>query len=80
MAESLPTRRIGCERRGSVAPLDASGRFLRRLLPSCPAFGEEVDVRIWVAWGGGAARRWAGEIRIDRAQSPTPGGQLYPGI
>jgi hypothetical protein len=37
---------------------------------SCsPASSEDVDVRLWVAWGGGAARRWAGEIRVDRAQS-----------
>ena len=43
--------------------------FCAALLPSCLALGEEVDVRIWVAWGGGIARRWAGEIRIDRAQS-----------
>jgi hypothetical protein len=38
-------------------------------LTGSPALSEEVDVRIWVAWGGGAARRWSGEIRVDRAQT-----------
>jgi len=30
-----------------------------------PAHGQDLDVRIWVAWGGGAARRWSGEIRVE---------------
>ncbi len=64
-AAPLPTRRTDCERRG------LGSRWLRALLFCAgwlfvvPAHGEDVDVRIWVAWGGGAARRWAGEIRVE---------------
>lgn len=40
------------------------------LLLALPAQGQDLDVRVWVAWGGGAARRWSGEIRVenDRTQ------------
>ncbi len=68
MAGFLPTRRSGGERRGK------SARWMRALVfcalgLGSPVRAEDVDVRIWVAWGGGAARRWAGEIRIDQPQA-----------
>jgi hypothetical protein len=44
--------------------------FCAALVPWYSALGEDVDLRVWVAWGGGAARRWSGEIRIDHAQTP----------
>jgi len=69
MAERLPTRRIGCERRGWWARWMRAVVFCAAVLPWCGARGEDVDVRLWVAWGGGAARRWSGEIRIDHAQT-----------
>lgn len=53
---------------------------IQRLIPSCallwllalmvcrPAFGEPIELQLWIAWGGGAARTWQGEIRIENAE------------
>jgi hypothetical protein len=32
---------------------------------------EEVDLGLWVAWGGGAARQWTGEIRVETERGPA---------
>lgn len=70
MAERLPTRRLASERRGWWIRWARALALCAALLPCALAAGEELDLRIWVAWGGGAARRWSGEIRIDHAQTP----------
>ena len=70
MAERLPTRSLAHERRGWWTRWSRAVAFCAALLSCSAARGEELDLRLWVAWGGGAARRWSGEIRIDQAQTP----------
>jgi hypothetical protein len=38
------------------------------------ARGEDVDIRVRIAWGGGAARAWQGTIRVSQGtlSDPTP--------
>ena len=69
MAERLPIRSIGCERRGLGSRWSRAVLLCAGLLFGLPAHGQDLDVRIWVAWGGGAARRWSGEIRVENGQT-----------
>lgn len=65
MAERLPTRRIGYKRRRLGSRGTRTVLLCAGLLFGMPACGEDLDLRVWVAWGGGAARRWSGEVRVD---------------
>ncbi len=69
MAEWLPTRSIGCERRGLGSRWARAVLLCAVCLLALPARGQDLDARIWVAWGGGAARRWSGEIRVDNGRT-----------
>lgn len=37
---------------------------------AAPAGAEDLDLRLWIAWGGGPARQWQGEIRVEDAGQP----------
>lgn len=76
MAGRLPIRRMGSERRAGWT------RWLRALgvcaaLSGGVVAADDVDLRVWIAWGGGAARRWSGEIRVEPTrQEPSTAGQI----
>lgn len=42
--------------------------ILSLLLPAAVSAQQDVSIRLWVAWGGGSARRWSGSIQIQSAQ------------
>ncbi len=64
MAGPLPNLKLQCMKCGiwhwlRVALLLGSISIASRTLSA-----QELDLRLWIAWGGGAARQWQGEVRI----------------
>ncbi|NLF70967.1 MAG: hypothetical protein GX575_18190 [Candidatus Anammoximicrobium sp.] len=71
MVAQLPIRSRECARRGLGGRWTPLVSLCAALLCVVPAQAQDLDVRIWVAWGGGAARRWSGEIRVENGAAPT---------
>ena len=56
-AKELPARDAGRRTRGIPAWLLLAA-FGCALGAAAPSFAKEVNVRLWIAWGGASARAW----------------------